>query len=69
MRLMLACCVLFMAACSSPSEPPKPALTYPATTMGNVVDDYDGTKVADPIAGWKTSTARRWPPGSPRRTP
>ena len=37
-----------MAACSSPSEPPKPALTYPATTMGNVVEDYGGTKVADP---------------------
>ena len=48
MRLTISCCVLFMAACSSPSDPPKPALTYPATTMGSVVEDYGGTKVADP---------------------
>jgi prolyl oligopeptidase len=48
MRLMLALGVVMMAACSSPSEPPKPALTYPTTAMGNVVDDYAGTKVADP---------------------
>jgi prolyl oligopeptidase len=48
MRLMIVGCVLTMAACSSPSESPKPALTYPATTMGTVVDDYGGTKVADP---------------------
>ena len=48
MRLMLALGVMTMAACSSTSEPPKPALTYPATTMGNVVDDLGGTKVADP---------------------
>ncbi len=48
MRLMLALGVVTMAACSSTSEPPKPALTYPATTMGNVVDDLGGTKVADP---------------------
>jgi prolyl oligopeptidase len=37
-----------MAACSSPSEPAKPALTYPVTTMGDVVEDLHGTKVADP---------------------
>ena len=48
MRLMLALGVVTMAACSSTSEPPKPALTYPATTMGSVVDDFGGTKVADP---------------------
>ena len=56
MRLMLALGVVTMAACSTTSEPfdsaqgrpPKPALTYPATTMGNVVDDFGGTKVADP---------------------
>ncbi len=48
MRLMLALGVVTMAACSSTSEPPKPALTYPATTMGSVVDDLGGTKVADP---------------------
>src|SRR5688572_1991750 len=49
MRLTFACCVLLtMAACSSPSDAPGPALTYPATTMGSVVDDFGGTKVADP---------------------
>ena len=48
MRLMLALGVVTMAACSSTSEPPKPVLTYPATTMGSVVDDFGGTKVADP---------------------
>jgi prolyl oligopeptidase len=37
-----------MAACSSPSAPPTPALTYPTTAMGNVVDDLHGTKVPDP---------------------
>src|SRR5262245_24425448 len=50
------CCVLIMSAHSSPSEPfdsaqgkpAKPALTYPATTMGTVVEDYHGTTVADP---------------------
>ena len=48
MRLTISCSVLFMTACSSPSDPPKPALTYPATTMGTVVDDYHGTNVPDP---------------------
>ena len=45
---MLALGLVTMAACTSTSEPPKPALTYPATTMGSVVDDFGGTKVADP---------------------
>ena len=48
MRLILAFGVVTMAACSSTSDPPKPALTYPATTMGSVVDGYGGTKVPDP---------------------
>ncbi len=48
MRLTISCCVLFMAACSSPTDPPKPALTYPATTMGTVAEDYHGTNVPDP---------------------
>jgi prolyl oligopeptidase len=48
MRLPIALCVITMAACSSPSEAPKPALTYPTTTQGSVVEDYHGTKVADP---------------------
>ncbi|MCC7177458.1 MAG: S9 family peptidase [Acidobacteria bacterium] len=32
----------------SPAEPVKPALSYPATTKGDVVEDYHGTKVPDP---------------------
>jgi len=45
---MLALGLITMAACTSTSEPPKPALAYPATTMGSVVEDFGGTKVADP---------------------
>ncbi len=37
-----------MTSCSAPSDPPKPALTYPTTTKGTVVDDYNGTSVDDP---------------------
>ena len=49
MRFTISCSVLFfMTACSAPSDPPKPALTYPATTMGTVAEDYHGTKVPDP---------------------
>jgi prolyl oligopeptidase len=40
---------LAVAAVScSPAEPVKPALTYPATIKGDVVEDYHGTKVPDP---------------------
>ena len=48
MRLIIALGVLSMSSCSSPSNPPAVALNYPPTTMGNVVEDYHGTKVADP---------------------
>src|SRR5678809_163530 len=49
MRLTISCCVLLlMTSCSAPSDPPKPALTYPTTTKGTVVDDYNGTRVDDP---------------------
>jgi prolyl oligopeptidase len=44
-------CVLVLlvtAVSCTPSEPTKRALTYPATTKGDVVDDYHGTKVPDP---------------------
>jgi prolyl oligopeptidase len=44
MRLILVFGVLTVTACSSPQS----QLTYPATTMGGVVEDYHGTKVADP---------------------
>jgi prolyl oligopeptidase len=32
----------------APAEPVKPAIAYPATTKGDVVEDYHGTKVPDP---------------------
>jgi len=40
--------LLVTAVSCAPSEPKKPAITYPATTKGDVVDDYHGTKVPDP---------------------
>jgi prolyl oligopeptidase len=39
-----------LAACSreAPAPPPLPEVSYPDTARGDVVDDYFGTKVADP---------------------
>jgi prolyl oligopeptidase len=42
----LAACALSMAACREASLPPAPP--YPSAEKGAVVDDYFGTKVADP---------------------
>lgn len=42
---------------------------YPDTARGEVVDDYFGTKVADPTVGSKTTIPRPRPPGSLPRTP
>jgi prolyl oligopeptidase len=47
--------VLFMAGCTS--EPPPTALSYPETRKGDVVDDYHGTRVADPYR-WLEEDAR-----------
>ena len=40
-----AAALLLAAACQ---RPPDQTMTYPATARGDVVDDYFGTKVADP---------------------
>ena len=48
--LVLSAC-MFAGACGGDAPPPAPALpavTYPATKTGDVVDDYFGTKVPDP---------------------
>ncbi len=64
-----------LAACTQSSEPPAtighadaPAfgtakLTYPAAERGDVVDDYFGTKVADPYRGLEqldSEQTKRW---------
>jgi prolyl oligopeptidase len=48
MRLLAVALVLETIVSCAPSEPPKPGFTYPATARGDVVDDYHGTRVADP---------------------
>jgi len=48
MRLIAFLGLIAVTACSSPSKTATPALTYPATTKGPVVEDYHGTKVPDP---------------------
>jgi prolyl oligopeptidase len=45
-RRSLSILLLLTMACS-PAEPPKPAITYPTTAKGTVVDDLHGTKVPD----------------------
>ena len=48
MRHLLPLTLLIIIVSCAPSEPKKPALTYPATSKGDVVDDYHGTTVPDP---------------------
>ena len=43
----LALLASFAASCA-PAEPPNVKLTYPVPFKSDVVDDYHGTKVADP---------------------
>src|ERR1700674_1999392 len=39
---------LLLAALAACRPTASPALSYPSTKKGDVVDDYSGTKVADP---------------------
>ncbi len=39
---------LLSSACGPTADPPRPRLAYPTPRKGDVVDDYGGTKVADP---------------------
>jgi prolyl oligopeptidase len=47
-RLSQFALLTFLFASCAPAEPPGPKLTYPAPRQGDVVEDYHGTKVADP---------------------
>ena len=44
-RLAAALPVVLAAACS---QPPEPKMTYPETKKGDLVEDYHGTRIADP---------------------
>ncbi len=48
MRLSLIVLLTFCATACQQPQPMKPQLTYPTPHQGDVVDDYGGTKVADP---------------------
>jgi prolyl oligopeptidase len=43
--VVLAVLLMTLAACQ---QAPEPIMTYPATQKGDLVEDYFGTKVADP---------------------
>src|SRR5258708_1480825 len=52
---------LLLAALAAPAI--DPVLRYPATTKGDVVDDYNGSKVADPyrwLEDLEASATREW---------
>ena len=55
-HLAVAATVALLAACDS--APPAPKLTYPPTTKGDVVTDYNGTKVADPYRWMESLDAK-----------
>jgi prolyl oligopeptidase len=48
MRLIAALALVTVAACNASPKTESPALKYPVTAKGDVVEDYHGTKVADP---------------------
>ena len=67
-RSIAAAMPLVVAAGCGPA--PEPKMTYPETRKGDVVDDYLGTKVADPyrwmedldskeVADWVARAERR----------
>jgi prolyl oligopeptidase len=46
-RILMLLMAIIPAGCA-PADPPTPKLPYPQAMTGAVVDDYGGTKVADP---------------------
>ena len=54
--IMVMIAALFMFACSGEKKQ-KMKLTYPVTKKGDVVDDYFGTKVADPYRWLENDTS------------
>src|SRR5689334_13698498 len=48
-KTLLLCPICLMQSCvHEPPTAPHPALVYPVTAKTNQVDDYHGTRVADP---------------------
>jgi hypothetical protein len=59
--------LLCIAALLANNAPSLTKLDYPKAKRVDQVDDYHGTKVADPIGGWKTPTHPTRSPGCRRR--
>jgi len=54
--LLVACATPTTATHDAPAEPAK--FQYPATARGDVVDDYHGTRIADPYRWFEDSSAQ-----------
>ena len=55
---MLVCSIIISSCMNNKNIEHKPiAVTYPTTEKGNVVDDYFGTKIAEPYRWLEYDTA------------
>jgi hypothetical protein len=66
---VLAIAVMNSCASSEAKQEKKMGLEYPETRKDtSVIEDYFGTAVSDPIAGWKTIALQRRKIGCRQRT-